>query len=223
MSMAQKPEVDQTLLETLLEGTAAETGEKFLAALVRSLAKALGVEGAWVTEYLHGTKRLRALSFWMHDHYVPDYEYDIPGTPCEAVLEQKCLVRFSEDVAQLFPCDIDLRTFRAVGYMGIPFLDDQGCVLGHLAVLDIKPLPSVPRLEAVFRIFAARASAELRRIRAESRIRESEERLSRLFESAMDAIVELGGTFTICRLNRSAADTFGIGQQDVVGQPFFNS
>ena len=221
MSKVQKSGADQTLLETLLEGTAAETGEQFLAALVRSLARALRVDGAWVTEYLPGPKRLRALSFWLHDHYVPDYEYDIPGTPCEAVLEQKCLVRYPENVTQLFPCDIDLKAFHAVGYMGIPFLDDQGCVLGHLAVLNTKPVPGDPQLEAVFRLFAVRASAELRRIHAESRTRESEERFSRLFESAMDAIVELGPTFTICRANRSALDTFGIGEQDANGRPFF--
>jgi PAS domain S-box-containing protein len=221
LSEDQKPEVERDLLEALLEGTAAETGEQFLAALVRSLAKALRVHGAWVTEYLHGPKRLRALSFWLRDRYVPDYEYDISGSPCEAVLEQKCLVRYPENVIQLFPCDLELQTFRAVGYMGIPFLDDQGCVLGHLAVLDTKPLPGDPRLEAVFRIFAVRAAAELRRIRAETRIRESEERFSSLFESAMDAILELDPAIEICRANRSALDVFGLEKRDAVGRPFF--
>jgi hypothetical protein len=90
----KKSEVDETLLATILEGTAAETGEQFFAALVRSLAKALQVDGAWVTEYLPGPKRLRAVSFWWHDHYVPDYEYDIQNSPCETVIEQKCLIRY---------------------------------------------------------------------------------------------------------------------------------
>ena len=79
------------------------------------------------------------------------------------------------------------QALNAVAYMGMPFLDENGSVLGHLAVIDSKPLPDDPELEAVFRIFAVRASAELRRIRAESAIRESEDRFSRLFESAMDA------------------------------------
>jgi PAS domain S-box-containing protein len=166
-------------------------------------------------------KRLRAFSFWLHDHYVLGYEYEISGSPCEAVIEQKCLIRYPENVIQLFPHDSELPALNAVGYMGIPFLDDQGCVLGHLAVLDTKPLPNDPQLEAVFRIFAVRASAELRRIRAESRTRESEERFSLLFESAMDAIVELGQTFTICRANRAALETFGIDGRDAIGRPFF--
>ena len=216
-----KSEVDQTLLETILEGTAAETGEQFFAALVVSLAKALHVDGAWVTEYLQGPRRLRAFSFWLHDHYVPDYEYEIQDSPCETVIEQKRLVRYPENVIQLFPRDLELRAFNAVAYMGIPFLDDRGGVLGHLAIIDTKPLPAHPHLEAVFRIFAVRAAAELRRIRAESSVRESEERFSRLFDSAMDAIVELSETFTIYRANRAALEMFGIVENDSIGQPFF--
>jgi len=216
-----KSEVDQTLLETILEGTAAETGEQFFAALVVSLAKALHVDGAWVTEYLQGPRRLRAFSFWLHDHYVPDYEYEIQDSPCETVIEQKRLVRYPENVIQLFPRDLELRAFNAVAYMGIPFLDDRGGVLGHLAIIDTKPLPTDPHLEAVFRIFAVRAAAELRRIRAESSVRESEERFSRLFDSAMDAIVELSETFTIYRANRAALEMFGIVENDSIGQPFF--
>ena len=162
MPNLQKSEVDQTLLETILEGTAAETGEQFFAALVLALAKALQVTGAWVTEYLQGPKRLRAFSFWLQDHYVPNYEYDIQDSPCQTVIEQKGLIRYPENVLELFPRDAELRALNAVSYMGIPFVDDGGSVLGHLAVIDTKPLRTDPHLEAVFRIFAVRASAELR-------------------------------------------------------------
>ena len=39
-------------LRTILEGTATETGERFFAALVENLARALNTHGAWVTEYM---------------------------------------------------------------------------------------------------------------------------------------------------------------------------
>lgn len=216
----QRFEVDRTLLEAIAEGTASETGEEFLAALVRSLARALRVDGAWATEYLKHQKRLRAFSFWFRDDYVADYEYDIQGSPCEAVLEQRCLVRYPENVIHLFPDDPDLPRLDAVSYMGIPFLDEDGTILGHLAVVDSKPLPNDPQLEAVFRIFAVRASAELLRMRAESRVRLSEERFSRLFESALDAIVELDEGFKICRANRSALDAFGLEELEATGSSF---
>jgi GAF domain-containing protein len=46
----------------------------------------------------------------------------------------------------------------------------DGKILGNLAVLDTRPLPCEPRSEALMRIFAARAAAELLRLRAESEI-----------------------------------------------------
>ena len=45
----------------------------------------------------------------------------------------------------------------------------DGSVLGHLAAIDSKPMPYQPRAEWVFRIFAERAAAELRRLRADAR------------------------------------------------------
>ena len=70
-------------------GTAGEIGGAFFAALVKHLARALGTRCAWVTEYLPETHRLRALSFWVGDHYQDDYEYDVAGTPCEPVIAER--------------------------------------------------------------------------------------------------------------------------------------
>jgi GAF domain-containing protein len=74
--------------------------------------------------------------------------------------------------------------------MGMPLMDLDGKILGHLAVLDKRPMPAEPRTQALFQIFAARAAAELRRLRAETEMREREQKLGRLVGSAMDAIVE---------------------------------
>lgn len=56
--------------------------------------------------------------------------------------------------------------------MGVPLLDIDGQVLGHLAVFDTRPMPEEPRAQTLFRIFAARAAAELQRLRAETEVRE---------------------------------------------------
>ena len=50
-------------LRTILEGTATETGERFFAALVENLARALNTHGAWVTEYLEEYRRIRGPGF----------------------------------------------------------------------------------------------------------------------------------------------------------------
>ncbi len=101
-------------LRMIMEGTATETGEQFYTALVENLARALKTDGAWITEYLAKAQRLRALAFWFNGEWIEDYEYDVSGSPCEAVIKSGQLIHIPENVAQLFPDDPDLRAFNAV-------------------------------------------------------------------------------------------------------------
>lgn len=207
-----------TLLRTILEGTSAEVGERFFAALVEHLAKATGTRGAWVTEYLPESNRLRALAFWMDGEWIDDYEYDIAGTPCELVIEDARLVHIPDNILELYPGDSDIDRIGAVSYMGVPLQDVDGRILGHLSVLHSEPLPADDDLLAVFRIFAARASAELQRMRAEADVHAREGKLSALIDSAMDAIVELDERLQITRLNPAAEKLFGRSGADLHGR-----
>ena len=207
-------------LRTILEGTAIEMGPRFFAALVENLAKALHTHGAWVTEYLEDSRRLRALAFWMGGEWVQDYEKAIGGTPCEAVVTHARLVHYPDKVLELFPDDEDITTIGAVSYLGVPLLGLDGKVLGHLAVLDRRPMPESPRSLALFHIFAARAAAELQRLRAEGEVRAREEKLGRLFDSAMDAILELDRNLVVKHANRATEKVFHCSCDELTGKSF---
>jgi len=212
--------LDKNTLLTILKGTATETGERFFAALAENLAKALNIHGAWITEYLEESRRLRALAFWLGGQWLRDFEYEIVGTPCETVIEETRLIHVPDRVLELYPGDPDLRQEKAVSYLGVPLLDLDGKILGHMAVLDTRPMPEDPYVLAIFRIFAARATAELQRIRAEKEVREREEKLSRLVDSAMDAIIELDHDLKVTRLNPAAEKTFKCFSNEILHQNF---
>ncbi len=207
-------------LRSILEGTARETGERFFAALVENLAKALNTHGAWVTEYIQECRRLRALAFWMDGQWIQNYEVDIAGTPCEQVIERANLVHFPDNLLELYPDDQDVKDIGAVSYMGIPLKDIDGRILGHLAVIDRRPIPEEPRLLALFNIFAARASAEMQRLRAEKQVREREEKLRRLFDSAMDAVIEFDENMNVTRMNPAGEQAFGCAAEHLVGHNY---
>jgi transcriptional regulator with PAS, ATPase and Fis domain len=192
---------EDVALRRIIEGTVTETGEKFFAALTRNLAEALGTYGAWVTEFLPETRRLRILSFWIKDHWQEPFDYDIAGTPCETCIENVQWVHVPDNILQLYPGDSDSRFGQAVSYLGLALRDTDRTILGHLAVLDDKPMPANPRALALFEIFASRAAAELRRLRAEKALREREEKLRRLITSAMDAIIELDADLRVTLFN----------------------
>jgi PAS domain S-box-containing protein len=219
MSRFENLDLDQAL-RLITEGTAAETGTSFYSALVKALAATLNTSGAWVTEYVEETARLRALAFQLNGEWISDYEYALPGTPCEPVIKEARLVHVPENVTQLFPDDPDLSAFGAVSYVGMPLLDEDGTVLGHLAILDTKPLPVDSRLLSFFRIFATRAAAEHRRLRAEAEVREREAKLDRLISSAMDAILELDHEFEITLVNNAATEVFNSSREELLGRNF---
>jgi len=211
---------EDAALRTILAGTAEATGEQFFAALVKNLCHALHTHGAWVTEYLAEERRLRALAFWLDGRLVDDYEYEIKGTPCEPVIDGTRLVHIPENVVELFPQDPDLPAMGAVSYMGVPLLDLDDKILGHLAVLDTRPMREEPRSLALFQIFAARAAAELQRLRAEADVKNREEKLGRLVDSAMDAIIEIDRDFNIILMNPAAEKILGEVADQIIGQGF---
>jgi len=207
-------------LKQILEGTATETGEQFFQALVKNLASALKTHGAWVTEYFPESRRLKALAFWMGGQWLTDWEMVIKGTPCERVIDERCLIHIPDNLLDIYGDDPDVKAVGAASYMGMPLLDLDGKILGHLAVLDLRPMPPEPKAQALFQIFAARAGAELRRMRAEAQVREREHKLNRLVGSAMDAIIELDQHLKINQVNPAAEKVLGAPAMVLTGEIF---
>ncbi|WNM59923.1 sigma-54 interaction domain-containing protein [Candidatus Nitrospira allomarina] len=214
---------EETALRTILEGTATVTGERFFEALVENLAKALHTHAAWVTEYFPDSRRMKALAFYLDGSFLKNWEMNITGTPCEHVIEQARLIHFPDNLLNLFPIDPEIIGMKAASYMGLPLVDSIGTILGHLAVMDTRPMPAEPRVQTIVRIFASRASAELQRIQAESATREREQKLRRLVDSAMDAIIELDEDLRVTRINPAAEKVFQCKAAQLFGKHFSHS
>src|SRR5262249_50077128 len=74
-----------------------------------------------------------------------------------------------------------------------------------------------PRRLSFFRIFAARAAAELLRLRAEQRLLEGEARYRGLFEKAPIGYLTVGTDLRILDANRRATEMFGYPAEELVG------
>lgn len=205
-------------LRKIDEGTAATTGAEFFHSLVKSLAEALQTKYAFVSKFVEGNRtRVRTLSFWTSDGFLDNFEYDLPHTPCERVLAgEVCL--FPEKVQDLFPEHReDLAKLGVESYLAIPVSDRFGTVMGHLAVMDTKPMHDDPRVLSVFKIFGVRAGTELEREQMDVQIKENEERLRDLFDEAPIAYVHEGLDSKLIRANRTAMRSLGITPDQVEG------
>ncbi len=219
------------VLRRVLEKTAATTGQPFFCSLVESLSRSLDVHTVWVTEYVQEDDSLNALAYISGRELRTNYRYPLEGTPCEPVIRGAVLVHHADNVQEIYPRDEDLKDLDARSYVGIPILDTEGLILGHLAVLDTQPMPEEPAGLAVFQMFASRAAAELQRIRAEKEqeklrrrleqaneaLNESERRLRDLFEEAPIAYVHEGLDSRFISANRAALKILGLGPDEVQG------
>ena len=150
-------------LQHLLDATATKTGADFFASSVMQLTESLGVAHAILAERQGDT--LRTLGLVVDQVLQPNYEFQIVGTPCEQVL-QAGTFHCRQGIQELFPNDSDLVKLGAESYLGFAMKDSQGDIVGHLCVLDRKPLEHSERAEKLIRSFAARATAELERQKA---------------------------------------------------------
>ena len=202
---------------SLVEGTARGTGQGFFRSLVRHLAEAIDVHYAIVTEF-SAPPHVRTLAFWERDRLGSNFEYDFTGTPCAEIVRGG-LVHYPTGVSKLFPQATPLVERGIDSYMAMPFLDREGKILGHLAVFDERPMPAEPRRRFIVRIFAARATVEQERLRAEQRLQKNEARYRDLFENAPNAYLIVGTDGRIQAANRRVTELFGYSLEELVGVP----
>ena len=149
-------------------GTASSTGNDFFPSLVKHMAAALRVRYAFVTACDDG-KHAKALAYWKGDAFGDTFEFDVESTPCLKVVRGE-ICHYRDHLVQLFPLDTPLADLGARSYLGVPMLDQAGRVIGHIAIIDDKPMERDERAIDLVKIFAARAAAELKRQQAETEL-----------------------------------------------------
>ena len=165
------------LLRTIVEGTAADTGEEFFRSLVRHLAQALNVRYAFVGEWREqASARVRTLAVWSGTDFLEPFEYDPRNTPCATVIGQQFCLHKS-GVQRLFPEDHLLVQLEVDSYCEMPLFDKSGKPLGLLVVMDDRPITRAPLVKDLLQIFGMRAAAELQRQQDDETLRESERHL----------------------------------------------
>ncbi len=179
---------DQAMRRVAL-GISATSGPEVFELTVASAAALLGVDLAFVAAFEHGSerRRLAALAMCEEGRVGGSYCYEIRGTPCEMVLHNG-FEYYSENAAEMFTGDADLKAAGYVSYAGYPLLDAAGDAAGVLSVCHRGPLPPRALVESVLAIFAVRTASELERLRMDRALLESEQSYRTIFESSQDCI-----------------------------------
>ena len=152
----------QTVLDAVAEGTSGAFGQQFFQAMVRHFARALDVDRAFITECADDpATRVRTLAVWAANAPADNFEYVLEGTPCAEVIGEGRMCFHREGLSERFPREVGWQAF-----LGLPIVASDGRMLGHLAFFDSRPLGDDMLVDSIYRIFLARAAAEMERIQA---------------------------------------------------------
>lgn len=203
----------------IASGVAAETGERFFQSLATQLTKIFDVKYAVIGVLDETTSAsIKTQAVCVNGEIADNLDYSLAGSPCQEVINRGACA-FLCNVQQQFPEDPMLAELNVESYIAIPVFDSRHDAIGLLLVMDDKPMQNSAWIQPILEIFAARASAELERLRMEESLRLSEDRFSKAFRSSPEPIA-------ICRLrdgmlieiNDGFERVFGLKRGEILGR-----
>ena len=168
----------RNLLRTVAEGTAGAVGDEFLRCLVRHVSLAFDAKFAFVAEATEPNgEHVRVVSGWYDGDWMEEpFEYDTDGKPCALVVDQE-VVAFPQELTKRFPGAKPAIDMGLESYLAICLRASDGTHLGHMAVMDARPMHAGDDDVAALRIFASRTAAELERRHQAAALRRSRARV----------------------------------------------
>ena len=214
--------LEEELLRTVSEATSGLTGEDFLIELAKHITMMLTMRYALITECANEEKtRLRTLCYVDGEKVLDNIEYDTADIPCEIIMEGRDFF-MPRDVQLKFPKEKGIESA-----VGVPIYSTKsGEIIGHILAIDPNPVTTEKNQTSILKIFAARAGAEIERMKAEKELekanaeleillKESEERFRDLFEEAPIAYVHEGIDSKFIKANRAALRILGVRPDEV--------
>ena len=212
----------EELFFNISEGISALTGSDFFNSLVKFLARTLKTYIVFVVELLDSKQsRVKTVAACIEQKLVEDFEYQLENTPCEYATKTG-FVAYIKGVQNYFPNDAFLAGHQIESYLGIALKNSRGKTIGVLVLMDKKPFEDFHKMENLVRIFAARAAAELERIKAEEESSFSERRLRAVFEHAKDSIALFDDTGKLIEANQAMAHLTGCDLQELYEKTVFD-
>ena len=205
-------------LRNITEGVAGATGEAFFRLLAKHLGAAVGARLVLVGELVEAeAERVATLAVCLAGEVVPNFDYDLRGTPCEHAAT-KTLTYVPQGLRDAYPSDPLPVEFGVDAYMCVPLLDSAGKALGLLVIAHSEPFRNEHLAEAMLRTFSLRGAAELERLRSEKALHDSERELEALVETAPGLIVLTDPDGLITRFNRACEELTGYARHEVLGR-----
>jgi PAS domain S-box-containing protein len=189
--------------------------------LAGELADILGVDVGFIAVFDDAAHtRMRMLSFWLDGGIRKPFSYTLAGTPCEVVVAQG-FKSVTSGARKEFPENDLLGRLKLESYAAYLLYDAAGQPLGLIGAMHRKRLANPKRCEAILKIFAMRAAAELEhgaRQNTVEALRASESQYRAIFNAAADSMVLRDAEFRVVDVNPAYETMSGRPRAEALGR-----
>jgi len=163
----------------------AEHGDALFACLVQGFAIGLDARWAGLSRLSADGRTFEAIACWDANAHAAPFHYAAAGSPCAHAMAMAGEYVVPEDLSGRFP---DVPAFARLpgveSYRGLAITDLRGDPIGVLWALSDRPAVADTGEAALLAMAAKRAAAELLRQRAESELRDTDQRLELVIDGA---------------------------------------
>lgn len=194
---------------------AGATGPALFETLATELARAMGTEMTIVAA-VQSENHATILGSFSDGLPLPQTSYDFRDAPCRDTMQVGDTVIFPAGASSRWSSTFLLQ-LGIDGYAGHPMIDSRGRAIGVVAAMSRQPLSLGADAVSILRIVAARASAEVERMRLEEEARASEERHRSVAEALEDAVISIDHDGVIESVNGATSRMFGYAREELLG------
>ena len=215
--ITERKRTEETLKQIGL-GVSAATGEEFIKSLVEQLSRALQSDFAFVVELGgqgDGDTSVLTLAEKGQLHSVRPFA--LTQSACAEVLKRGFRA-YLRNARSHHPHDALLADLAIETFVAMPLVDHDGHAVGVMGVLHRDPLANTQVIESTLQIFAARAAAELERMRYEDQIAAEKDRLAVTLRSIGEGFITIDQDGRVLMLNAIAERLLGWTQEDAAGR-----
>lgn len=159
----------ENALRLIAEHLSEKVGDEYFRSLAATLAELLKADYVLVSELDAACEEnATTVGAFSPKGLIDNFTYVLTDSPCAKIISGAASV-YPRDLQARFPKDISLIEMQVESYAGVALTNKDGKSIGLIAVLWRSPMPDDADTEtqALLRIFAARAGAELERLHAE--------------------------------------------------------
>lgn len=169
---------DEQWLSEIIKVTSRATGRQFFKQITKHLSTTFDADVAFIARRIADNDSYLKI-FYLHGEGVTVKYLNTHNSFIENIMRGYTSF-YPTGLNELFPNDTFLKEAKANSFIGSPFYDVSGQVLGMIGVLSTSVMEEIPNARYMLNILGSRTAAEIQRIRSKELLRQQTRELAEI-------------------------------------------